>query len=235
MTTPDGGTDAPSETAVTPAPTPPGPLEPTRVRLAAVLSMLLGALAGLQLVTNPFRDVSTAILLALPGIAAVALGVYARRWARRARRTTSPMAIAGIWIGAIALVLGAVPTLAITVLAERLDVGSAPESPRASALAVVSEERELEDAAALAAGRLRSYADSGLGSAAAFPAELAVSTDEDLLLTLDGAELAELPRGTRVYYAAVVDGTHFELALTGPLGAHARVTGDLGTTPTPSG
>ncbi|MGR2752803.1 hypothetical protein [Agromyces arachidis] len=189
-----------------------------------MLSVLLGVLAALMLVTNPFRGPSIAILIVVAGIAAIVLGWIARRWSRRAQRRMSPMAVAGVWLGAVALVLGVIPTLLILVLAEPL--GPTPEE---AAIALAEEDEDLGRVAALAGARLVALnasdarADVSHGTAV-YPPQLAVSTDQDLLLTLDGDVLAKLPPYTRVTYETRADGEHFKLSLDGPAGGSATIS-----------
>ncbi|MGR2752804.1 DUF4190 domain-containing protein [Agromyces arachidis] len=220
---------------------PEGP-EPTGVRLAAVLSMLLGALAALLLIGAPLAVLSpSSVLFALPGVAAVVLGIVAWRWSRRAQRRTSPMAIAGLWMGAVSVVLGSIPFLLISLLAEPLgEAEPAPESSEQRMSAIAAEEEELDRAVYLAADRLillradDAATDDAAGpnrTAGRFPAELAVTTDGDRLLTVDGDELVELPEGTQVRYESWGDGMHFALGLTGTLGASARIDDTTAATP----
>jgi hypothetical protein len=209
-------------------------------RAAAVLSLALGVFAGLTLVTSPFRDVPAAIALAAIAILAVVLGVLAWRWSRRTGRRTSPMAIAGIWLGAVSAVLGLAPTLLLSVLAERLEP-EPPLTPAASARALDFEQRDLEEAAALAASRLIRLVDgessdqrgSGSASAETYPLRLAVTTDGDVLLTTDGDVLAELPHDTHVVYQTWGDEEHVELRLSGALGGYVHVSDEV-PTPTPA-
>ena len=168
------------------------------------------------------------------------VAVLAWRWARRSGRRTSPMAIAGIWLGAVSAVLGLVPTLLLSVLAERLEP-EPPLTPAASARALDFEQRDLEEAAALAASRLIRLVDdessdqrgSGIASTETYPLRLAVTTDGDVLLTTDGDVLAELPHDTHVVYQTWGDEEHFELRLSGALGGYVHVSDEV-PTPTPA-
>ncbi|MBM7505973.1 hypothetical protein ACFPER_02575 [Agromyces aurantiacus] len=205
-------------------------------RAAAVVSLGLGILALVQLRWTLLLDLPGLVWLAALAVAAVVLGLLSRRWSRRARRRTSAMAIAGIWLASASLFLGIVPTAVITVLAER--PADDPVTPSESARALDTEQRALEEAAALAEDRLTRLAEDDAAAepdagAATYPPRLAVTTDGDLLLTLDGDVLAELPYGARVGYQTFADQQHFELVLTGSLGASAEVT-DQASTPTPS-
>lgn len=231
--TPPRPDDAPLAAA---APAPDSAREVGWARAAAVLSLALGVIAALQLILRPFRDISGAVELATVGAVAVVVGLLARHWSRRARRRTSAMAIAGIWMGAVGAVLGFIPAVLITVLAE----APAPEptlTPSESAVALESEQRKLDEVAARAATRLMwplerddAAGDDGPGP---YPFRLAVTTDGDLLLTPDGELLAELPYDTDVRYETWADSTHFRLLLFGPLGARSEVT-DTEPTPTPT-
>ncbi|MFE5670883.1 hypothetical protein ACFQ58_04640 [Agromyces sp. NPDC056523] len=249
-------TASPSDPLVPASPTPPNAADPPSgptsggpprapdsarrvgwARAAAVVSLGLGVFAAFTLVTSPFRDPPTAIALAAVAVLAVVVGMLARRWSRRTGRPTSPMAITGIWLGAVSAFLGLVPTVLLAVLAERLEP-EPPLTPAASARALDFEQRELEEAAALAATRLIRLVDDessdALGSeeAGVYPIRLAVTTDGDVLLTTDGDVLVELPYDTRVRYETWRDAEHFELSLAGPLGGRAHVS-DQEPTPAP--
>ncbi|GAA2035718.1 hypothetical protein GCM10009819_20300 [Agromyces tropicus] len=205
-------------------------VEPTGIRLAAVLAMLLAALAVLALASGGPLGVGARPLMMLPGAAAMVLGIVAWRWARRKRYRASWMAVMGVLVGGFATLLGSFQFLIVYVLAERFDP-EPPQSVRSSQLATLSEQQVLEDAAALAASRLVLLAGRADGvevtetvPTTRFPSRLAVTTDGEVLITPDGDVLAGIPARTRVSYSTFDDGNHFELALAGPLGGHAWTT-----------
>lgn len=226
---PNGGTgDAPH-----PAPSPAGGRPPAgpsasgvpegdaRSRVLAAVSLGLGIVAAAGIFSNPFRLFGPGIWFGLIAVAALALGIVVWAGVRRNGRR-SPMAVAGIWLGAAMIVVGLVPGALLLLLSERLETVEATPEPSAIAQAEADEQRELDVAADTAAVSLRTlWTTDG-----AYPDELAVTTGGSRLIAVDGTLIAALPDETEVRYETHGDGTGYSLALFGPRGGSAFAEDD---------
>ena len=188
------------------------------------VSLVVGIVAALVTLVTPFRDLTATGGLAALAALALALGLVVRvRAVRAGQRATN--AFIGIILSVVALALLAisfVPYLFMSVLAERGD--ELPAGPPSVVQPVDDELRQLE-ASARVTGQMLDAARQSTGT---YPTTLAVTTDGDLLLTLDGFVVAGLPDGTEVTYEASVDGTRYDLVFFGQYGGSVALDSEQG-------
>ena len=241
-TTNGGAGDAPN-----PAPAPIGGLPPdgpprgrpegdARSRVLAGVSLGLGILAAAGIFSDPFRLFGSGIWFGLLAIGALVLGIVVWSGVRR-KGGRSPMAVAGIWLGATMIVVGLVPGALLLLLSERLETVEATPNPTVVAQADADEQHRLDVAAHVAAASLQRYRYTD----GAYPDALAVTTDGARLIAVDGRFVAELPADTEVSYETHGDLTGYSLALFGTRGGSAfaeddpaDVTAPPRATPSPS-
>ena len=188
------------------------------------VSLVVGIVAALLTLVTPFRDPAATGGLAALAALALALGLVVRvRAVRAGQRATN--AFIGIILSVVALALLAisfVPYLFMSVLAERGD--ELPAVPPSVVQPVDDELRQLE-ASARVTGQMLDAARQTTGT---YPTTLAVTTDGDLLLTLDGFVVAGLPDGTEVTYETSVDGTRYDLVFFGQYGGSVALDSEQG-------
>ena len=188
------------------------------------VSLVVGIVAALLTLVTPFRDPTETGGLAALAALALALGLVVRvRAVRAGQRATN--AFIGIILSVVALALLAisfVPYLFMSVLAERGD--ELPAVPPSVVQPVDDELRQLE-ASARVTGQMLDAARQTTGT---YPTTLAVTTDGDLLLTLDGFVVAGLPDGTEVTYETSVDGTRYDLVFFGQYGGSVALDSEQG-------
>jgi hypothetical protein len=217
----NGGTSDPPAPAPAPAGAVVSPEGSTGARVLAAVSLGLGVAAAAGIFSDPFRLFGSGIWFGLVAVAALVVGIVV--WSRvRRNGRRSPMAVAGIWLGATMIVVGLVPGALLLLLSERLETVETTPEPTVVAQAEADEQQRLDEAADLAAGSLRMlwYADG------AYPDELAVTTDGSRLIALDGTIIAELPDDTEVSYETQGDRAGYSLALFGPRGGSAFAEDD---------
>ena len=188
------------------------------------VSLVVGIVAAMLTLVTPFRDPTATGGLAALAALALALGLVVRvRAVRAGQRATN--AFIGIILSVVALALLAisfVPYLFMSVLAERGD--ELPAVPPSVVQPVDDELRQLE-ASARVTGQMLDAARQTTGT---YPTTLAVTTDGDLLLTLDGFVVAGLPDGTEVTYETSVDGTRYDLVFFGQYGGSVALDSEQG-------
>ncbi|MGW4929644.1 hypothetical protein ACWEOH_10850 [Agromyces sp. NPDC004153] len=197
------------------------------------VSLVVGIAAALLTMVTPFRDpIATGGLAAL-AVLALVLGLVVRVRAVGAHQRATN-AFIGIILSVVALALLAisfVPYLFMSVLAER---GDAPPAAPPSVVRPVDDElRQLEASARVAEQML----DAARQTTGTYPTTLAVATNGDLLLTLDGFVVAGLPDGTEVDYETSVDGTRYDLVFFGQYGGSVALDSEQGivsSTPGPT-
>ena len=188
------------------------------------VSLVVGIVAAMLTLVTPFRDPTATGGLAALAALALALGLVVRvRAVRAGQRATN--AFIGIILSVVALALLAisfVPYLFMSVLAERGD--ELPAVPPSVVQPVDDELRQLEASARVTGQML----DASRQTTGTYPTTLAVTTDGDLLLTLDGFVVAGLPDGTEVTYETSVDGTRYDLVFFGQYGGSVALDSEQG-------
>ncbi|MDR6906364.1 hypothetical protein J2X63_002050 [Agromyces sp. 3263] len=215
-----------------PRPAAPAPAPDAAPRGATALawtSLVLGIFGILGSVNLFLADPATIVVCAVLAASGLATGIIAVVRMRRRSRSATGIGIAGLVVSAIALVLaclGALQFALLFVFAERLE---SPEPTRSSAEVAAEQaatEREYRAVAGAAADRLEAVRLPD----GTYPTRLAVTTDQQQLITPDGEVIAELPFDTEVGYTVYMDATTYELRLFGPNGTRAVVDSHDGIT-----
>ena len=212
-----------------PPPTPAAAASPRGTAALAWTSLVLGIFAILGSVNLFLADPMTIVVCALLAAIGLAAAIVAVVRVRRSGRPAPAIGVAGLVVSAIALVLtffGVLQFAFLYVFAERLE----PPEPTLSSAEVAAEqaatEREYTAVAETAADALESVRLPD-GS---YPTRLAVTTDQQQLITPDGEVIAELPFDTDVGYTVYMDATKYDLRLFGPNGTRAVVDSEDGIT-----
>ena len=192
-------------------------------------SLVLGILAILGSVNLFLADPLTIVVCALLAAIGLTTAIVEVVRVRRGGRPAPAIGVAGLVVSAIALVLtcfGVLQFAFLFVFAERLE----PPEPTHSSAEIAAEqaatEREYTAVAQTAADALESVRLPD-GS---YPVRLAVTTDQQQLITPDGEVIAELPFDTDVGYTVYMDATKYDLRLFGPNGTRAVVDSEDGIT-----
>lgn len=210
-TPPPPAPSAPAPDAGTTAPPPPVTSASGRLTVLGAVALIVGIITTVITLTSPFRDpIATAILTVLAVFAIVAGRMVQVRARRIGQPSTIPLAafLLGV-ISTALLAISIVQTVFLLVFAERLE--PEPVDPAAIVQLQEDERAELEASARLAVETL----DVVRGTDGTYPADLAVTTRGDRLLTPEGVAIAGLPGGTEVNYETFADGTGYNLVLRG--------------------